>query len=96
MNDGDARVSEVRFTAATPEQVDEGLLGFAACRYGVLRLDGIAVRRTLDGRLTLSYPARRDSSGRKHFLIRPLDDAGRRLIEFEVLKALGLEGDMIR
>jgi hypothetical protein len=56
-----------------------------------LRVDGVAVRRTRDGRLTLSFPAHRDNQGRDHPYIRPTDDATRREVERQVLEALGLE-----
>lgn len=70
-----------------------GLLGWVSCSYGHLRLDGIALRRTRDGHLTLSYPERRDAAGRRHPVLRPLDDQARREIEEQVFAALGdLEG----
>ena len=33
-----------------------------------VRIEGITLRRTLEGRLALSYPARRDRRGRQHAL----------------------------
>ncbi len=79
----DVPLSEIRLAAGTPEQVQQG--------YGTLRLDGVALRRTLDGRLSLSFPARRHGSDRPHFYFRPVDDRARREIEHEVLKAIGIE-----
>jgi len=38
----------------------------------------------------LSFPARTDRQGRKHPFIRPLDDRTRRVLEVEILKALGI------
>ncbi len=84
-------VTEVRFVAGTPQQVREGLLGFVRCTYGILRLEGITVRRSVEGRAVLSFPMRRDASGRPHFYFRPASDRARREIEYEVLKALGIE-----
>ena len=43
-----------------PTEQKSGLLGYISCTYGDIRLDGLAVRRTMTGDLTLSYPARRD------------------------------------
>jgi len=84
-------IASLRFVAAEPDQMVDGLLGWVALTLGnQIRLDGIAVRRTLAGRLALSYPARRDRSGRQHFYVRPLDDAARREIEREVFRRLGL------
>ena len=55
-----------------------------------LRLDGLALRRTADGRLSLSFPARRDTAGKQHPYLRPVDDAARRDIEHQIFTALGL------
>ena len=52
------RVSDVKFTAGTPMQADDGLLGFVSCVYGILRLDGVTLRRTRDGRICLGADAR--------------------------------------
>ena len=57
-----------------------------------LKLDGVAVRRTLSGRLALSFPERRDGNGRSHALVRPFDDATRRAIEVQVFSALARDG----
>ena len=70
-----------------------GLLGYVGLRLGDLCLDGLTLRRTTYGELRLSYPARRDRSGRDHPLVRPVDDAARRVIEAQVFEALGLGGD---
>ena len=89
-------LQDVRFTAAPPSLRSSGLLGWVSCRYGDLALDGLGVRRTLDGRVVLSFPARRDSSGRQHPYIRPIDDATRQSIEAEIITALGLDSDADR
>ena len=83
------QITSVRFTPTGVEDQCKGLLGFVTCTVGDLVLDGITVRRTREGRLTLSFPARRDRSGRDHPYIRPLDDATRREIEAQVFRALG-------
>ena len=56
----------------------------------------LSLRRTQAGRLALSFPARRDGSGREHFYIRPIDDDARREIENAVFTALRLEEDTRR
>ena len=86
-------ISDVCFTLMTPETRESGLLGFLAFRYHDLRLDGIAVRRTADRRLALSFPERTDRAGRRHAIIRPIDDEARQRIEHAVFVALGLRGD---
>ena len=68
------------------------LLGYVAFTVnGRLRLDGVAVRRTVEGDITLSYPSRRDEAGREHPYILPVDDATHRELEQAVFDALGIE-----
>ena len=85
-------ISSVHFVPAASHEKSSGLLGWVRCEYGDLRLDSIAVRRTLDGRLALSFPARTDHSGRRHAYVRPLGDAVRKAIEAQVFRALELSG----
>jgi DNA-binding cell septation regulator SpoVG len=94
----EVRITDVRFTPSTAEDVAQGLLGWvSATLNGALRLDGISLRRiSSDGRIALSFPARRDQVGRDHPYIRPLGDAARREIERQVFAALGLATEAIR
>jgi len=87
------RVSAIRFSAAPARDVRSGLLGWVSFILGDLHLDGVAVRKTRDGRLVLSFPERRDARGNRHPIVRPLDDAARRQIEAEVFTALQLDLD---
>ena len=85
-------VTEVRLTAASCAEAQSGLIGYVSCIVnGNLYLDGVTLRRTVDGRLALSFPARTDAAGKRHFYVRPLDDRARRDIEHQVLRALGFE-----
>ena len=86
------QVSEIKFVASGPADAERGLLGFLSCvvAHG-LRLDGLTLRRTSDGRFSISYPARRDAAGRQHFFVRPTDEVIRCDIENQVLEALDLE-----
>lgn len=84
-------ISKVRLTTADAKEQGNGLLGWVRLTIdGTIRLDGIALRRTLDGRLALSFPARRDLFGRQHAYVRPVDDRTRREVERQVFAALGL------
>lgn len=95
MNGGDEVLSGIRFTAASSRDRETGIVGWLSGQVaGGLRVDGIALRRTLDGRLTLSFPERTDAQGRRHPLIRPVDDAARRRFEASVFEALGFEEDI--
>ncbi len=86
------RIGNVRFTASSPRENESGLVGWVSCSVNPgLHLDGLALRRTAEGRLTLSFPARRDGSGRQHFYVRPLDERTRGEIQHQVLAALGLQ-----
>jgi len=89
-------IGRLRFSAAGSAEQASGLIGWVQFEYGdALDLDGVAVRRTLDGRLCLSFPARRDRNGREHAYIRPLNDRVRRAIEEQVIGGLELEaGDV--
>ena len=59
------RVSSVGFTRSTEAEFKSGLIAWLTCVIDdAVMLDGLTLRRTLDGRLTISYPARRDRSGR--------------------------------
>jgi hypothetical protein len=85
-------VSEIRFHAATHADIEGGLLGWTSfVLNGAVRIDGVALRRSVDNRPFLSFPRRRASGRRKHFYVRPLNDRARRDIEYQVLKALNLE-----
>ena len=84
-------VADVRFVAASDGELRTGLLGWISMTVAsALRLDGIALRRTREGRLTLSFPCRRDASDRQHFYVRPLDREARRSFEQQVFQALAL------
>jgi len=89
----DLRIANVRFVAAPREEVKRGLLGWVSLVLNdAVQLDGLTLRRTLEGRLTLSFPARRDAAGCQHAFVRPLDNASRCEIEAQVFRALGYQG----
>ena len=82
-------VSNVVFSPASRTDARTGLLGFVRFRLGDgPEIDGVTVRRTLRGKLALSYPRR----GRDHFAVRPLDETTRLHIERQVLAGIGLDG----
>ena len=90
MDEG-VRVRDVRYQAAPASDAHRGLLGFVSFRIGVgLRVDGVTLRRSREGRLVLSFPARRDRRGAEHPYLRPINDSTREAIEGQVFAALGL------
>lgn len=87
--------SEIRirtWTRGSEEDERRGMLGFLSLDFGDLVLDGLVIRRTLEGRLTIAWPERRDRSGRGHPIVRPRDDEARRRIEKAVFGAAVAEG----
>lgn len=90
----DLKINEIRFTPASRELVRTGLLGWVRCVVGGnLELDGITVRRTAGGRITLSFPERVDDSGGRHPVVHPVSNAARRAVERQILGALGIGDD---
>ncbi len=86
------KISQIQFAAAPPDDAEKGLLGRVQFVLdGRFLVDGVSVRRTLDNRYALSFPAHRDETGDMHHFIRPLDDRTRREVEFAVFRALGYE-----
>jgi DNA-binding cell septation regulator SpoVG len=72
-----------------------GLLGYAVVTLNeLLVLDAVRVHQTEDGHMRLSFPIRDDRYGRRHGVLRPLNDAVRRDIEHQVFRQLArrLEG----
>jgi len=87
-------ISDVAFIAASAGDRASGLIGWISCTVGLaLRLDGITVRRTADGRVVLSFPARTDRHGHSHPYVRPVDDDSRRDLERRILGELGFAAD---
>lgn len=91
MPDRPLRIHDVHLTPAAPQDRAQGLLGYVRCQLGHLRLDGLTLRRTADGRRALAFPKRRDGTGRMRAYIAPVDDEVRREIERQVFEALGME-----
>ena len=92
MSEG-VRVSDARYTPASETKAATGLLGYTSFLIdGRIRVDGVRVRRTREGRLTLSFPTHEDHNGRKHSIVHPVDDETRVAIERAVFAALGFLG----
>jgi hypothetical protein len=78
-------IANLRATPASDADAARGLLGYLKFEYGSLVVDGVTLRRRVDGTLGLSWPERTDRAGRRHALLRPLDDNARRELEAAVL-----------
>ena len=83
------RLDQVSFTPAPEWERRRGLLGFLkfVLPEGLL-VDGVALRRSPDGRYLFTWPAKKDRFGRERHHVRPLDDEARRAIEGELLDHL--------
>ena len=84
-------VEVVEFHPAASREGARGLLGWAQIRYGDLLVEA-AVRRTLGGRYSLSFPRRESRGGRAYSQVRPLDAAARGHIEAVVIGELRRRG----
>src|SRR5438046_1066011 len=86
-------VTNVRFAPAPHANTEYGLLGWISFDLGgSLHVDGVTLRRTRGGRLTLSFPSRIDRRGTEHPYLRPTCSRARRAIERAVLSELGPGG----
>ncbi len=89
------RVTETRYVVARDHERAKGLLAWISVVISdALVLDGLTLRRTRDGELRVSYPERTDGAGRRHPIVRPINEAARTAIEEQILQALfeALEG----
>jgi DNA-binding cell septation regulator SpoVG len=87
------RVTEVRFTPADDGLRATGLLGWASFLLDSrLKVEGVGVRRTQNGRFALAFPFRDDGYGKRWHFVYPIDDATRVALEQQVLAGLDLEG----
>jgi len=90
MNHTEVSITHVRLVPAPDEDRQRGLLGFLSFTYGALILDGVVVRRTAGGRLTLSFPSRRDRLGKLHSIVCPRDEQARLHIERSIFRQINL------
>lgn len=89
------RITNIRFVPAQLTDRSRGLRGWVSLELGeAVHLDGIAVRRGLNGRMFLSFPERRDNAGRAYSLVRPLRPEVRDAIETLVLGELRKRGSL--
>ncbi len=79
------RITSVRLVRTRPTN---GLLGYLSLTVAGLHLDGLTLHRTRSGRFAVSFPCRRDGSGRKHPIVRPTGPA----LERAILAALRRTG----
>lgn len=82
-------ITNVQLHRASEEKRSTGLLYWASCRVdGRWALNGLAIRRTLKGATVVTFPSRRDSTGRDRPYITPLDAETREAVEEALLEEL--------
>ena len=86
------RISQTNFTSGSPEERATGLLGWISLIYGDLLLDGLTLRRTRAGALTIAFPKPTRRSGLARNPVRPVGAAARQRIEAQVIAALRRQG----
>lgn len=71
------------------EHGTDGLLAWASCIVArAIKLDNIAIRRSQDGSLFLTYPAKRTASGDKYHYHNPISVEAARAVQDAVLARL--------
>ena len=90
----DLAIIQAHMTPGSAADERRGLLGFVRLELaGGLILDGLALRRSNQGRRYIAYPAREGGDGQRHYSVRPVDDRARLAWEQRVFAALGWEDD---
>ena len=85
-------VTDVRFVPADAEHQATGLLGWISFTLGrCVRIEDVTLRRTREGRLSLSYPGKRVRKDKIRHAVRPVSDRVRRDIEHQVFSKLRRE-----
>jgi len=71
------------------ENGTDGLVAWASCVVsGAIKLDNIAIRRSRDGGLFLTYPAKRTASGEKYHYYHPISIEAASAVQDAVLARL--------
>jgi hypothetical protein len=87
-------IGEIRFHRADQAHGETGILGWITVQLDSAQVDGVTLRRTREGELTLSFPERRDRTGHRYPTVRPLGRAERHEIEAPLLARLRVRGDL--
>lgn len=86
--------AQVRFLPAPDAMREGGVLGWVACSIGGLRIDGVVIRRTAEGRLAVFLPERADRAGRMHRIVSIPDVADRDSFGRGLLAVLRAQGHL--
>jgi DNA-binding cell septation regulator SpoVG len=86
---GEREVRVRTWVRGSEEDVRTGLLGWIGVDFGNLFVDGIALRKSAEGKLILAFPKRKAGNGQLHAVVRPVTNEARIAIEREILAQLG-------
>ena len=84
----DSRVELLHVAQAPRDLREHGMLAWLQVRVGAVVIDGLSLREARDGTLSVSFPIRADAEGRRHPVVRPLDDATRQAIPQATMTAV--------
>lgn len=80
-------VSEVKIRLV--DEGPDGLLGWASCVVnGAIYLNNIAIRRSRNGELILTYPCKRSQSDQKYFYFNPITREAHHVLDEAILGKL--------
>ena len=80
-------ISNVAIVLAPEKLVESGLLAWASCFYGGVEIDGLAVRRSADDEIVVTFPARPKAGEQRRHYVRPIDCGVRHQFEAAILPA---------
>ena len=83
------KVSEVKIRLV--DQSEDGLIGWASCVVnGSLFLNNIAIRKSREGKVILTFPAMRSKGDSKYFFFNPISHEAARVLEEAIIDKLKL------
>jgi len=96
MNQEDAAKTALRELSISEVKIrlvdagDDGLVGWASCVVnGSLYLNNIAIRRTLDGAVILTYPCKKSKRDQKYFFFNPINRQAKEAMDAAILGSIG-------
>ena len=86
-------ISDIRIARASESQRARGLIAWVCCLLdGWFQIDGLCVRRTLDGRYVVSFPTHFDERNVKRTAFRPVTREAHEAVERPILDNLRRRG----
>jgi DNA-binding cell septation regulator SpoVG len=80
-------VTEVKIRLV--DEGTDGLIGWASCVInGAVYLNNIAIRRSRNGEMMLTYPCKRSQSDQKYFYFNPITREAHRVLDEAILGKL--------